>query len=72
MTKKVDKMLPICIVDFNGYTLLGHFPVSFWADWDGHKVIFGGDWEGIPNMLIQIEPSEEMVYAYVNNHGGAI
>ena len=58
--------MDICIIDFEGYTIPGHFHTSFWADYDGEKVIFGGDWRDIPPLVIDHEPTEEEVekYAY--------
>jgi hypothetical protein len=68
--KEIIKLLEkdVCIVDFNGYSQPGHFPVSFWADWDGSKVVFGGDWQEIPDMPTDKEPTEDEVHAWVKEH----
>lgn len=58
----------ICIVDFAGYSEPGHFPVSVFADWDGMVVRFGGDWEGIPDMPSDEEPTEDQVFAWADRH----
>lgn len=57
----------ICIVDRVGG---GRFPTSFWADWDGKKVVFGGDWRDVPDMPAKREPTEKRVYAWAHKHGG--
>lgn len=61
-------MMSICVFDFCGYSEPGHFPISMWADWDGEKTVFGGDWQDIPDMLGTKEPSEEEVLAWVRKH----
>ena len=52
------------IEDFNGYSDGGSYPVAYWADWDGDKVIYGGDWQDIPNMPAKTEPSLDEVWAW--------
>lgn len=63
MAKKKD----VCIVDWNTG---GSFPTSFWADWDGKKVVFGGDWRDVPDMPAKREPTQKRVYAWAHKHGG--
>lgn len=65
---KVGRTVDVCIVDFCGYSYPGHWPTSFWADWDGSEVIFGGDWDHIPNMPTDTEPTEQEVDAWVAKH----
>jgi hypothetical protein len=55
----------ICVFDFCGYSVPGHFPVSMWADWDGKKVVFGGEWEEVPPWITGKEPTQEQVLKYV-------
>ena len=57
-----------CIFDFCGYYEPGHFPVSMSADYDGHKVIFGGDWSDIPNLVIGHEPTEEEILNWISTN----
>jgi hypothetical protein len=57
----------VCIVDWNAG---GRFPTSFWADWDGEKVVFGGDWRDVPDMPAKREPTQKRVYAWAHKHGG--
>lgn len=60
----------VCLVDFNGYTFPGHFPVAYWADYypDQKAVIFGGDWQTVPDMPSETCPSEEDVHQWVVDH----
>ena len=62
----------VCVFDFNGYTSPGHFFTSMWADYYPDKgiVVFGGDWDGIPNMISSYEPGEKEILEYVKNNGG--
>ena len=60
----------VCVFDFCGYSEPGHFPVSMWADWDGEKTMFGGEWQGIPEMTGRAEPSEEEVVQWVKERQG--
>ena len=53
----------VVIVDLNAGR---RFPTSYWAEWDGFSVKFGGDWETIPPMSAPTEPSKNEVYQYVN------
>jgi hypothetical protein len=67
----------LCIVDFNGSakypaTNTHHaysVPCAFWADWDGDRVYFGGEWENIPPMESMTEPTKQQVYAWAAQHG---
>ena len=59
-----------CIIDFCGSTNPGHFTVSFWADWDGERVVFGGDWSDVPSMQTATEPTREEVVAHVEKITG--
>jgi len=61
----------ICIEDFCGYTSPGHFPITFSADWipSRRKTYFTGDWESVPPMPSDEEPTEEQVWAWAKKHG---
>jgi len=63
-------MSSTCIVDFNGYTSPGSFPIAFWADWcpDKECVEFGGDWEDVPTMPMKTEPTQGQVYEWVETN----
>jgi hypothetical protein len=63
---RLTEPISVCVLDFNGYTSPGHFPVAMWADWDGSRVVFGGDWREIPDWVIDREPTEDKVCNYVN------
>lgn len=56
----------ICVYDFEGYTEIGHFPVSVWADWDPESglLYFGGGWNISP-IYTNHEPTEaEVLHLY--------
>lgn len=59
-------MSEVCVFDFCGYTKQGHFPVSFWADYNTEtkQTVFGGDWSDVPPMMTDDEPTEEAVAAW--------
>jgi hypothetical protein len=61
-------MNSICIVDFNG-TVCG-IPSAFWADYypDEGIVEFGGDWNDVPIMIVDKEPSQEDIYKFAYDH----
>ncbi len=46
---------------------VGNEETEYWADWYplDKKVIFGGTWEGIPDMPADIEPDEELTRLWV-------
>jgi hypothetical protein len=56
------------VVDFSGYTSPGHFPTSFWAEWnrDEKQVHFGGDWHDVPLMKAKRRPTQAQVYKHAN------
>lgn len=47
----------VCLEDFTGYTVPGHFPVGYCADYrfDSQLVTFGGDWCDTPPMYLNPE-----------------
>lgn len=57
----------ICVEDFNGFLEPGHFPISYWADYDKTKnvVHFGGDWNDVPDMKSKTLPSHEEIIQHV-------
>ncbi len=55
-----------CIVDFNGK--FNGFPVSFWADYVGATVKFGGDWSDVPDWYCPTEPTRQEVQDYATKH----
>lgn len=59
----------ICIIDFNGYTAMGHFPTAYWADYslDDKTIYFGGDWQEIPPKYYDSVPDEDDIYKYVQS-----
>ena len=59
----------VVITDFNGYTSPGHHLVSFWAEYDGAEVTFGGDWGDVPPMKASRRPSVARVKAWARKHG---
>ena len=62
------KKKEVCVFDFCGYEEPGHCPVSMWADWDGEKTVFGGDWREVPDMQGEKEPTEEDVLKWVKKY----
>jgi len=56
----------VCIIDFNGYTSPGHFPVACRADWNPITgvVAFGGDWGYLPPMYSETEPEDVLLFDY--------
>lgn len=57
----------VCIEDFCGTDRHG-FHVEFWADWDGQRVFFGGDWKDVPPMLATEQPTTEQVHNWAHKH----
>lgn len=45
------------------------FHTYHWADYypKAKKVVFGGDWEKIPDMKVDHEPTEKEIYDYIEN-----
>ncbi len=43
---------PITVVHENNY----------WAMWNGERVIFGGEWDGIPDLVMDRLPTEAEIY----------
>lgn len=62
----------VCVFDFNGYVTPGHFPVAQWADYENGRVVFGGDWQEIPDWIVDHEPTEQEVLDYVKAVGGRV
>jgi len=64
---KIEMKDSICVFDFDGYTVPGHFHVSTWADYFPINgiVVFGGEWNDIPDWIIDHEPTEEEVTTHV-------
>jgi hypothetical protein len=56
----------ICVEDFNGYSEPGHFPISYWADWDPDKqmLYFGGDWAHVLPMPSATLPTAEQAHEW--------
>lgn len=50
----------IRLVDFCGYTSPGHFPITYWADWNPSTklVTFGGEWVEVSPIISETEPTE--------------
>lgn len=61
----------VCIEDFCGYTAVGHFPLSFAADYFPQQGIvrFTGEWWNVPDMPCDSEPSELDVNRWARKHG---
>ena len=57
-----------CIIDFSGNIMPGSWPAYFRADWDGEKVIFSGDGDGVPDMPAPEEPTESEVWQWAEDH----
>lgn len=53
----------ICLIDFCGYSEPGHFPTSYWADWNpATKLItFGGEWQEISPVMSETEPTDSEI-----------
>ena len=61
-----------CVEDFCG-TCTHHswsHATSFWADWDGCTVHFGGAWGHVPDMVSADVPSIDTVQAHARLYGG--
>jgi hypothetical protein len=60
----------VCVEDFCGYTALGHFPISFWADYYPAERVtrFGGDWCDVPD-LHGDQPTAEQCNEWAVKHG---
>ncbi len=58
----------ICLEDFCGQW--GHFPATWWADYDLQRqtVFFGGEWADVPNWHIATQPTLAELYIYVGSH----
>lgn len=61
----------IVIVDFNGHVQGTSMIESFWAEWNGRTVVFGGDWQGVPDMPADVEPDSKSVWAWAGKHSTA-
>ena len=62
----------ICVYDFCGSMKWpggSRLPASFWADWDGEQVVFGGDWSDVPPMRSLSEPTEEQCWEHARTYG---
>ena len=58
----------ICIEDMCGRYSDG-YPANYWADWDGVKVTFGGDWREVPDMPTPGGTvNEDQVQAWLEQH----
>ncbi len=59
---------PICVEDFCG-TDAG-FHIEYWADYDPIRkvTVFGGDWEGIPDMPSAEVPTAAQAHLWVKAH----
>ena len=57
-----------CIIDFNGK--FHGVTASWWCDWDGEQVFFGGEWNEVPVMLSDCKPTQEMCRDWVKTHTG--
>ena len=61
-----------CVEDFCGtctHEGWSHF-TTFWADWDGSTVHFGGSWGHVPDMASANVPSICTVHAHARVYGG--
>ena len=60
----------VCVEDFEGYSMPGHFHTSFWADYYPTLGFtrFGGDYWNIPDMFTNTEPTEEEISAWEKIH----
>ena len=65
-----EEMTSVCIEDFCGRC--SGLPTSYWADWDGTAVGFGGEWQDIPDMPTDIEPTPNEVNQWAKDHGADI
>lgn len=54
-----------CLIDFCGYSEPGHYPISYWADWNPATklVTFGGEWYEVAPVLSEIEPDDAEIEA---------
>lgn len=60
----------VCVEDFCGYTHLGHFPITFSADYFPRLGFarFSGAWWNAPDMPCDKEPTEEQVGEWARLH----
>lgn len=64
-THKIGLFPQVCIEDFCG-TDERCYPKEYWADWcsECHIVTFGGEWNDIPSMQSETEPTSEQVHVW--------
>lgn len=62
----------ICVYDFSGSAkYLGYSePVSMWGDYypAEKKTVFGGAWHDAPDLISDVEPTEDQIEAHAEIH----
>jgi hypothetical protein len=69
--KPLEDEPSVCVEDFSGYTNPGHFPTTFSADYFPRLGItrFSGEWQDVPDMPSDHEPTEKEVHDWVKTKG---